>query len=356
MQKRSRVRGNNSGWPVEDSVALYGITFHPKTKTAVVVGGYNNRLFVFDEKLNHVTGGWYQQYYDSSYSQSEETGYPRAHVGTESSRPLGAGWGSALYNGLCIGARVRDLGARLPDMRIKGSGISSTEATRSSSANRWWASAVKAGFAYETEITVTVETDPEEESFEITPERYGRGQRYYDAIVEAINNYLENVQEIYGADWSMPEISGTYEVGGGEEEHEITANVLPFEPENGASGISKLVLCTFKNAPLITRDGFSDLSWLTEDEVSDFEPDVLRVLNLKEASPEVLGLIRRVAEVMDASDVLEGNETLPRLDLAHRMRQAAEGMRNRRRSNGDSAERQAAERRMRLDAWANLED
>ena len=95
MQKRSRVRGNNSGWPVDDSAALYGITFHPKTKTAVVVGGYNNRLFVFDEKLNHVTGGWYQEYYDSSYSQSEETGYPRAHVGTDS-RPRNAGWGSAL--------------------------------------------------------------------------------------------------------------------------------------------------------------------------------------------------------------------------------------------------------------------
>ena len=344
MQKRSRVRGNNSGWPVEDSVALYGITFHPKTKTAVVVGGYNNRLFVFDEKLNHVTGGWYQQYYDSSYSQSEETGYPRAHVGTESSRPLGAGWGSALYNGLCIGARVRDLGARLPDMRIKGSGISSTEATRSSSANRWWASAVKAGFAYETEITVTVETDPEEESFEITPERYGRGQRYYDAIVEAINDYLQNVNEIYGADWSMPEISGTYTSSEGED---ISANVLPFEPEHGASGISKFVLCTFKNAPRITRGGFSDLSWLTADEVSDFEPDVLRVLDLSEASPEVIGLIRRVAEVMGATGVLEENETLPR---------SVEARENRRRRNGASAERQAAERRMRLDAWANLDD
>ena len=356
MQKRGRVRGNSIGWPTDRTNAIYGITFQPKTKNVVIAGGNGSYdlefLGIYDDHLSRVTEGWYQRYHDDSYSKSEETGYPRAHVGYDDGRPLGAGWGSTLYNGLCIGARVRDLGADVPKMGIEGSGISSTSNSRSGSADRWWDSAVEAGFAYETEIIA----EPEEESFEITPERYGRGQRYYDALVTAINEYLENVHEIYGADWSMPEISGTYEVGGGEEEHEITANVLPFEPENGASGISKLVLCTFKNAPLITRDGFSDLSWLTEDEVSDFEPDVLRVLNLKEASPEVIRLIRQVAEVMGASDVLEANETLPRLDLAHRMRQAAEGMRNRRRSNGDSAERQAAERRMRLDAWANLED
>ena len=236
-------------------------------------------------------------------------------------------------------------------MNIEGSGVSSSKGSRSRggrhTADSWWASAVKAGFAYETEITFIVETEPEEESFRITPDRYGRNQRYYDAVVTAIDDYLQNVHDIYG-DWRMPEISGTHLVGGGEEEErKITANVLPFFPENGAKGISKLVLCTFHNAPRITRDGFSDLSWLTEDEVSDFEPDVLRVLNLSEASPEVIGLIRRVAEVMGATGVLEANETLPR---------SVEARENRRRRNGDSAERRAAERRMRLDAWANLED
>ena len=344
MQKRSRVRGNSIGWPTDWANAIYGITFQPKTKNVVIVGGSNRYdlefLGIYDDHLSRVTDGWYQKYHDDSYSKSEETGYPRAHVGYDDGRPLGAGWGSTLYNGLCIGARVRDLGADVPKMRIEGSGISSTSNSRSGSADRWWDSAVEAGFAYETEITV----EPEEESFEITPERYGRGQRYYDAIVEAINDYLQNVNDIYGADWSMPEISGTYTSSEGED---ISANVLPFEPEYRATGISKFVLCTFKNAPRITRGGFSDLSWLTADEVSDFEPDVLRVLDLSEASPEVIGLIRRVAEVMGATGVLEDNETLPR---------SVEARENRRRRNGDSAERQAAERRMRLDAWANLDD
>ena len=346
MQKRSRVRGNDSGWPVDEAKAIYGITIQPKIKMAIVVGeGYiTRRLSIYSDRLNRVTDGWYQEYYDDSYSKSEDTGYPRAHVGTDSSRPLGAGWGSALYNGLCIGARVRDLGARLPAMRIQGSGISSSEGSRTEgsehTADKWWESAVAAGFAYETEITV--ETEPE--TFEITPRSSSRrGERHYYAIVEAINDYLESAHQIYDANWSMPEISGTYGAG----EKEILANVLPFEPEYRATGISKLVLCTFKNAPRITRDGFSDLSWLTEDEVSDFEPDVLRALNLSEASPEVIGLIRRVAEVMGATGVLEDNETLPR---------SVEARENRRRRNGASAERQAAERRMRLDAWADLDD
>jgi hypothetical protein len=175
------------------------------------------------------------------------------------------------------------------------------------------------------------------ENFEIDPSPRGSeyARKRYWNMVEAIQEYLE-VHDIYGAEFDVPTISGTHTTSVGS--REIDVDILPFNPESGATGISGMVLCTFKNAPKMNLD---DLSWLTEDEVSDFNVDVLRLLDLREADEKAVALVRRVAEVMGALDVLEENLSTPRQN---------------RRYNGLTPAQQAAARRVRLADWADLED
>jgi hypothetical protein len=82
------------------------------------------------------------------------------------------------------------------------------------------------------------------------------------------------------------------------------------------------------------------MDWLKEDDVSDFNVDVLRVLDLREADEGVVALVRRIAEIKGALDVFEETHAT----------------RSNRRRNGMTPEQQAAARRIRLADWAALED
>ncbi len=327
--RKSRARQNGPGGNI------IGLVMHAKLRQVTIArANQDSYVFVSDHALHHVARGWYGG--GGKYLLAEASGYPRAHVGSNNNLPRDSGWGSVLYNSLCVGARVHDLGADLPEMNVSASGICSDSESREPPASRWWASANRNGFSYTESVEVEEERETTED-FEILPSP--RGSEYarnkYWSLVEAIQEYLE-VHDIYGARFDVPTISGTYVETSGPRELEV--DILPFNPEGGATGISGMVLCTFKNAPKMDLD---DLSWLTEDEVSDFNVDVLRLLDLREAAEKVVALVRRVAEVMGALDVLEENLSTPRSN---------------RRSNGLTPAQQAAARRVRLADWADLED
>ena len=313
-----------------ENLNILGLLLHPKLRQVAIACTNGHTVLVRDHALQHVAKGWY-----GDDDETERSGYPRVHVGTNANLPQSSGWGSVLYNSLCVGARVRDLGAMLPRMGVSASGICSSSESRSSAASRWWNSANENGFSYIEQIEI--EEDEIEEEFQIQPSPHGSeyGRRKYWAVREAIVEYLE-YRDIYGASFDMPTIEGTYTVSPGPRDLEV--DILPFNPEGGATGISGMVLCTFKNAPDMDLD---DLSWLTEDEVHDFNLEVLRLLDLREADEKVVALVRRVAEVMGDLNVLEENLSTPRSN---------------RRPNGLTPAQQAAAKRVRLADWASLED
>ena len=327
--RRSHVRQNGPGGNI------IGLLMHPKLRQVTIARtNQDSYVFVSDHAFHLIARGWYGG--NERYALAEASGYPRAHVGSNANLPRDSGWGSVLYNSLCVGARVHDLGADLPEMRVSASGICSDSGSREPPASRWWASANRNGFSYTESVEVEDERETTE-NFEIDPSPRGSeyARKRYWNMVEAIQEYLE-VHDIYGAEFDVPTISGTHTTSVGS--REIDVDILPFNPESGATGISGMVLCTFKNAPKMNLD---DLSWLTEDEVSDFNVDVLRLLDLREADEKAVALVRRVAEVMGALDVLEENLSTPRQN---------------RRYNGLTPAQQAAARRVRLADWADLED
>jgi len=322
-KNRARVRENRS---IVSGDEIFGILIHVTLKQAVLVahGNATSRVSIFDHQRRHVATGWYSN--EGDYGDSEVSGCPRAHVGYSNyDMPKGQKWGTALYAGLCVGARVSNLGAPLPRHHgPNNSCISSSKDSRSESADEWWDRALKRGFS--SRETLSAETN---ESHTIW---LSENKKYGTDIVRAIENYLESVHDIYGATFSLPRIE--VEV---EDSKEIEVDVLPFKPSDGASGVSDLTLCTFPNA---SRLSFSDMEWLEEDDVADFNVDVLRALDLREADEGVVALVRRVAEINDALDVFE----------------EIHATRSNRRRNGMTPEQQAAARRIRLADWAALEN
>ena len=324
--RRSHVRQN-----VVTDHAL-GLVMHPKTREIVIAFVQNPDINVVNisnvGRLYTIGSGWYMPH------RTDFFGYPRVHLGSNRFQK-GAGWGSVLYNSLCVGARVHDLGASLPHMDISASGVCSDPEDRTPEASRWWEGARKRGFSYVRTVRVEGERTGD---FQIDPRLGARRDadgREFRKLHNAIREYLEDAHDISDFKINMPIIEGT---GTYFDSYPIELDILPFYPENGATGISNMVLCTFKNAPEMS---LKDLSWLTEDEVSDFNVDVLRLINLREADEKFVALVRRVAEVMGALDVLEENLSAPRQN---------------RRYNSLTPAQQAAARRVRLADWADLDD
>jgi hypothetical protein len=320
-KNRARVRENG----LDSGDNIFGILIHVTLKQAVLVAqGYErNRVSIFDHQRNRIATGWYSNAED--YGDSEVSGCPRVHVGYSNyDMPKGQKWGTALYSGLCVGARVNNLGAPLPRHDGPNASCISSAEPRDVPADRWWDKALKRGFSYREEFESEV-TRP----FEV---RLREGKKYGGDIEQAISEYLENVHDIYGASFALPYIDGTTS-----KHTRVEVDVLPFLPSSGGSGVSDLTLCTFQNAP---RLSFSDMDWLKEDDVSDFNVDVLRVLDLREADEGVVALVRRIAEIKGALDVFEETHAT----------------RSNRRRNGMTPEQQAAARRIRLADWAALED
>jgi len=321
-KNRARVRENRN---IVSGDEIFGILIHVTLKQAVLVAqGYEgNRVSIFDHQRKRIATGWYSN--EGDYGYSEASGCPRAHVGYSNyDMPKGQKWGTALYAGLCVGARVSNLGAPLPRHHGPNNSCISSAEPRDVPADRWWDRALERGFS--SRETISTETN---ESHTIW---LSKNKKYGTDIARAIENYLESVHDIYGATFSLPSIE--VEV---EDSKEIEVDVLPFKPSDGASGVSDLTLCTFPNA---SRLSFSDMEWLEEDDVADFNVDVLRALDLREADEGVVALVRRVAEINDALDVFE----------------EIHATRSNRRKNGATPEQQAAARRIRLADWAALED
>lgn len=150
-------------------IYLLGLVVNPKLRKPVLVlvdeSGRRSdvRIHAPDRETEEYIGIPYEgegQYEGGDSPPSEITGYPRVHTpsGVETK---GAGYGTSLYTGLCLGARLdRDIGEdgwlRIGS-KYSGTGICSSPDDRSSAADKWWESAKQRGLASDASGPVTEE-------------------------------------------------------------------------------------------------------------------------------------------------------------------------------------------------------
>lgn len=141
-------------------VAL-GFVVNPKLKRPVFVLAPDRN----DVKIFRVDGEEWEEEGAGYFSRDDEesaeaTGYPRVHTpdGVENK---GAGYGTALYTGLCLAAHLGSEGRFRMSASLEGDGISSKEGERSHEADRWWSQAKRLRLAS------FVESEREEENVEL---------------------------------------------------------------------------------------------------------------------------------------------------------------------------------------------
>ena len=395
LQRGDTVRRN------AEVAMLFAIVMHAKSKKPMLAfcDGYD--VILRDQHMNEVASGYYDFGQSPFHSAPQKSGYPRVHTPHAMEQEvIGRGFGAALYNSLAAGARARFMfGGDMPDMSKVGSGVCSSSSSRTEEASEFWDKALLRGFSFRTEINVTVNlggaNDPPTLFAEtIQPRKYGSEAIFAEAravleeldesdrvlidpldntigepLVRAIIDYLEGNYELdvtalepftirarrdkRGDLTVLPiEIKCLGRIRGVERQATIPVDVLPYLPTKGATGAGQMVLCNFEPTYVSTRDmavlpGTDGFVWVEEDFISDFNADVLRLLDLSDTPESVLSLIYAIVEAVGAQDALDDNPTLPRAgDRAHKSH----------RRNGLTPEQQAAAQRVHLDAWADLDD
>jgi hypothetical protein len=124
--------------------------------------------------------------YDSGYTASEASGFPRAHT-PDGVKTKNAGYGTVLYTGLCLGAKLEEAGFLELQTQVAGAGISSNK-KRSRAADNWWRAA-KNNFDLVYEVDIDGEEEEEEEEYDATIDsNSGRVlQRISDALINALD-------------------------------------------------------------------------------------------------------------------------------------------------------------------------
>jgi len=161
--------------------ALIGIVANPKLKRPLLVEaiaqevnvyrlGYENTEVISTRKESAEQKPWKRAgngYYDVDNEATRLSGFLRVHTPT-GVVPRGAGYGTALYTGLLVGAVIDDFIADVdPTMsemnHLPGGswpGISSKPGTRSKDAEDWWEASIHRGLA--SRECAEVEEDPDE--------------------------------------------------------------------------------------------------------------------------------------------------------------------------------------------------
>ena len=391
MARKTLLRGDvvrrNVG-----SNKLFAIVMHAKTKKPMLAFSDDFDVFVYDEHMGPVAQGHYDVGYSRLNAAPEGSGYPRAHtpIAFVSTADIGRGLGAVLYNSMAAGARARYVfGGDQPSMRKVGSGISSSSTSRSTDADNFWNKALEKGFSFRTEIAVELGSEQVNFSEVIQPEdSYAKDVFYavrgvfqgFDNInkleiqpdaedsisadlTSAIIEYLTDKYSVkvlsldtykievrrskFGIEKVMPiSIQGVAVLKDKKNVKPIPIDVLPYTPTKGASGAGQMVLCNFEPTYVSLKNmaalpGLEGYIWVERDVISDFNVNVLRLLDLTETPKPVMDLIEEIAAAYDALDVLEENLSAPRSN---------------RRSNGLTPAQQAAARRVRLADWADLDD
>lgn len=185
---------------------VLGIAVNPRDKRPVLVvtDGENVGIRSLVEAsllMRHGTG-----YYDTSgHGESERaeaiTGLPRAHT-PDGVIPRGAGYGTALYTALSLGAYQASNGDAEIQMNTEGEGICSETEGRSHEADKWWKAAHDKGLTdvekdeeEEKEEYVKLDVDPDDLS--CVPLDEGQRIVYVNELNVDIESESEFVADVY---------------------------------------------------------------------------------------------------------------------------------------------------------------
>lgn len=209
-----------------------GCVLNPKTNLPCPVYKEKTRTVeVYDPLLEDKEGAGYFDNGDhgASYSASEQSGFPRVHTPT-GVKTRKAGYGTVLYTGLCLAAKLEDRGYLKIDTRVAGAGISSNE-NRSNAAEAWWRAA-KNEFDLAYSVEVEGAEEEEEEEYEETIDSTRGIRAVYDAVTNALNPDGDLVISEVTVKGTLKRMVST---GAGE------ADVYPYDRTQGCLGAKSMV-------------------------------------------------------------------------------------------------------------------
>jgi len=264
-----------------------GCVLNPKTSLPCPVYKEKKRTVeVYDPLLDDKEGSGYFDDNDhgADYSASEQSGFPRVHTpsGVKTRR---SGYGTVLYTGLCLAAKLEDARHLKLATNTMGPGISSNE-NRSNAAEAWW-SAAKDTFDLAYSVEVEGEEEEEEEEYEETLDT----SRAISRLRETLENLLEPDGDL---DIDEVIVKGTLKkmVSTGSSE----ADVYPYDRSHGCLGAASMVPFWFVSE---LYDG-SDHLW---DYADDPDADHIEVFDdvfgcmvfTGDVSPDLVAFIQKVA-------------------------------------------------------------
>lgn len=213
-----------------DEVFL-GCVLNPKTNAPCSVYKYKSRsVKVFNTEDVEEGNGYYDRGdHGSEYTASEGSGFPRVHT-PSGVKTRKAGYGTVLYTGLCLGAKLEEAGFLELATQVVGAGISSNEG-RSSAADAWW-TAARNDFDLVYEVDIDGVEEEEEVEYDVTINTGRALQRIHDALI--------NVLDPDGSlDIDSVQVTGTLTRTTTTESS--TADVYPYARSEGCLGAESLV-------------------------------------------------------------------------------------------------------------------
>ncbi len=273
-----------------DNTQFLGCVLNPKTNLPCPVYKEKTRTVeVYDPGLDGKEGNGYFDDGDhgTEYSASEQSGFPRVHTpsGVKTRR---AGYGTVLYTGLCLAAKLEDRGYLKLATNVAGAGISSN-ANRSNAANAWWSAAKN-----EFDLAYSVEVEGQEEEEEEEYEETITSTRGIYAVREAVIAALDPDGDL---DIDEVTVKGTLKKMARTEASE--ADVYPYDRVQGCLGAKSMVPFWFVSELYDGSDhlwDYTDEPFEDADHIEVFD-DVFGCMVLTgDVSPDLVRFIGQIAE------------------------------------------------------------
>lgn len=260
-----------------------GCVLNPKTRRPCPVYVHDgDDVRVWSPTLSKEGDGYFSsENDDDKYKKAEGTGYPRVHT-PRGVYSKGEGYGTVLYTGLCLGAKLEDEGLLALATTTRGAGVCSNN-ERSASASAWWNAAVS-----QFDLAFREETEEEEEedidSYQMSRRRH-RG--VYDAAEEALENedgYSTSINDIV--------VDGTRMISASS-----IADVYPYDNERGCLGAAVMVPFWM----VLPVSPYDDHPWERNRTSLDIEEgpslfvEVFGSMNFTKTDKQLLAFLRAVA-------------------------------------------------------------
>lgn len=280
-----------------NNTQFLGCVLNPKTNCPCPVYKEKTRTVeVYDPALDDKEGSGYFDNGDhgASHSASEASGFPRVHT-PSGVKTRKAGYGTVLYTGLCLAAKLEDAGHLTIDTKVTGAGVSSNE-NRSSSAKAWWSAAKD---TFDLAYSVEVEGEEEEEEYEETL----TSSRAISKLRETLESLLEPDGDL---DIDKVVVKGTLTKSSASE-----ADVYPYDRTQGCLGAATMVPFWFVSELYSGSDHLWDYTDDFASLVADAEhievfDDVFGCMVLTGGvSPDLLAFIQKVAVADGKKKLLE---------------------------------------------------